>query len=148
MLIKKNLVKSERNLKLLSENLNHLCHFLDEVYDINSGGCCYIAGLIAKLLEDDNVGFSVIVYECDCEDFYDLDCSQYHYAITFNTDIINADDYDEVEYSSFDNVSSKDLFEHYQECCWNEQYNPGNNKFIKDTIKTFYGNFTKNLREQ
>ena len=147
MLTKKNLIKSDPNLRVISDNLNRLCQFLDEMYDINAGGCCYITGVIAKLLEIDDVDFSVIVFECDCDDFYDLDCSQYHYAISLNGDIINGNDYVDIEYSEFTNVSASDIFEHYYECDWNISYDRGNNKFIKETIKRFYGNFTKNLRE-
>ena len=77
MLTKKNLIKSEKNLNELCHKLNSLFRFLDEVYDINSGGCCYVASVLAELLEEDDVDYSVIVYDCDYDDFYDI-CNAYN----------------------------------------------------------------------
>ena len=105
MLIKKNLIKSEKNLNELCRKLNSLFRFLDEVYHINSGGCCYVASVLAELLEEDDVDYSVIVYDCDCDDFYDISCSCYHYTLRITgaeeyCNIVNG--YDEEECDDYE----------------------------------------------
>lgn len=122
--------------------------FLDNAYNINSGGCCFVASVLAKLLEQDGVNFSVIVYDCDYDDFYDLDCSQYHYTLQIGDRIVNGYE-DDDDYAEYYNVSSKDLLEHYKECGdWNEVYNRKRNNYIKRVIKDFYNDFTRDLREE
>lgn len=150
---KKNLIKSEENLSKLCHKLNSLFIFLDEVYNINSGGCCYVASVLANLLEEDEIEFSIIVYDCDYENFYDISRSQFHYAIRIlNTDfngIVNGyEDHDEWEFNEFDNVTAIDLLDHYKECSWNDYYNVFRNKYIKGLITKFYKDFTYDLREE
>lgn len=123
--------------------------FLDKTYHINAGGCCFVASVLAKLLERDNVDFTVVVYDCDdCDDFYDIDCSKYHYAIKVGNYVINGEDYEVFDSSEFSNVSSKDLLDHYKECNWNDYYNRKRNNYIKRVIKNFYNDFTSSLREE
>ena len=134
------------NLHELYLKLNDLCIFLNCVYDINYGGCCYLAYLIAKSLEKTNFKFSVVVYRCTCDDFYDLDCGHYHYAIKLGDDIING--YEEDDYKIFDNVSSTDLLDHYKECDWNDYYRTRKNALIKQVVNNFYKDFIHDLREE
>lgn len=151
---KKNLIKSEKNLTELCLKLNSLFRFLDEVYHINSGGCCYVASVLAELLEEDDVDYSVIVYDCDYDNFYDISCSCYHYTLCIigaeaYCNIING--YDEVEcdtFSEFEGVTAIDLLDHYKECSWNDYYNVFRNKYIKGLITKFYKDFTYDLREE
>lgn len=147
MFIKKKLIKSEENLNLLANKLNSLCTFLHEVYKINAGGCCYIAGILTKLLEIDEIDYSVIVYGCEYDDFYCIPCSQYHYAVRINETIVNCYEDDE-NYSEFYNICSKDLLEHYKECDWNDSYDKNQNKYIYKVIKNFYNDFTDDLRKR
>lgn len=154
MYTKKNLIKSEENLSQLCHKLNSLFIFLDEVYHINSGGCCYIASILANLLEKDDVDYSVIVYDCDCDDFYDLSCSCFHYAIRITDaeeycNIVNGYSEDECDgFSEFEGVAAIDLLDHYKECSWNSYYNVFRNKYIKGLITKFYKDFTYDLREE
>lgn len=154
MPIKRNLIKSEKNLNKLCCDLDALFRFLDEVYDINSGGCCYVASVLANLLEEDGIDYSVIVYDCDYDDFYDIPCSCLHYAIRVTNangyyDTINGYDEEECDtYCEFDNVSATDLLDHYNECGWNSVYKTFRNKYIKGVITKFYKNFTYDLREE
>ena len=46
----------------LISDLNNLCSYLDNWYEINSGACCYVAYLIARHLDKLNVGYKLIVY--------------------------------------------------------------------------------------
>lgn len=145
MLTKRNLIKSEENLEILCRKLNYLFDFLDKVYDINAGGCCYVASILTKLLEQDNIKYAILIYDCEYDDFYDIDCSQYHYAIRIKSHIING--FNNENYSEFYNVSSYDLKQHYKECSWNDMYETTRNKYIKNLIIKFYNNFTYDLRE-
>lgn len=115
------------------------------MFDINCGGCCYIAYCVARLLERDNIPFLTVVYNCNYDEFYDIDCSCYHYAILVGERIING--FDEDDYTTFANVTSKDLLDHYKECDWNCVYNTWYNTFLFHIINMFYYVFTKNLRE-
>ena len=122
-----------------------LSDFLDKALDINYGGCCYFAYVLAELFEKDDIPFEVVVYECDYEDFFDIDCSCYHYAIKHDKDIINS--FEGCNYKTFKDVTSEDLLEHYKECSWNDCYNTKWNFFISKIVKMCYYAFTKNLRK-
>ena len=52
------------NCHRLLRNLNSLCKFLDDTYDVNSGGCCFLASLIAKHLDKLNIKYNLVVYDC------------------------------------------------------------------------------------
>lgn len=43
------------NRKKLFTKLNQLCLELDNKYNINCGGCCYVAACIAEQLESFNI---------------------------------------------------------------------------------------------
>lgn len=151
MHIKKNLIQSNQNLRELSTQLDKLCRFLDELYDINCGGCCYVAACLAECLQKDNVSYQVVVLECPEEviKFSKIKKSCYHYFISVNNiDINGYDDLDEDEYRIFYNVSSRSLFNHYKKCMWNDCYDSDKNKFIKKMIKQYYEDFTSSLRER
>lgn len=132
---------------ILSKFLDQLCNFLDNTYCINCGGCCFVAYIVAKLLEKDGIEYSVIVYDCEFKSFYDIDCAQYHYAIKVGDIIINGYEDDE-EYVSFNNVCANDLRDHYNECYWNNEYHKKHNSFIKKILTVFYNDCAKDLREK
>lgn len=144
--------KSQEVQEILADRLNKLCKFLDEEYDINSGGCCYIAYCLARLLSRDKFRFTVIIYEdYECEDkFSELDTSHYHYAIGVGNNVINdADCEDDLEFvkNVYRNVKASEILNHYQARSWNKCYNANKNSFIFKTIKVFYNDLTEDLRE-
>ena len=51
------------NKKELFKQVNKLCYNLDNKYNINCGGCCYVAACIAEQLELKGIPFKVIHYE-------------------------------------------------------------------------------------
>ena len=130
-------------------NLDAICECLDTLYDINDGGCCYIAYCIAELLEKDNIPFEVILFDvfnggltkaCD------------HVGIKLeiegDTYIINQADYASSEISSIQKLTSKQLLEYYKSVSWNKMYDIVRNKFIKYVITLLYANFTRPLRKR
>lgn len=135
---------SETHLDLLASKLHYLCNFLDFTYHINEGGCCFIAYCIARLLDKDEIPYSIAVYHCDFDNFNDLDCSQYHYAIRVNNILINGYD-DNDDFTIMNDVNSRDLLNHYKECHWNDYYSKSKNDFLFYIINTFYNDFKKDL---
>lgn len=139
------------SLQTIYKGLNAICKCLDTLYNINYGGCCYIAYCIAELLEKDNIPFEIIVFEEYDEDFNELPEACEHIAINIiNEDwlIINKADYDLEEYTTYKNVTSSDLLNYYKRNRWNSLYNVFKNKFIKYIIKLLYENFTSSLRKR
>lgn len=149
---------SEFTLNRISETLDEVCKLLDRLYDINCGGCCYVAYCISKLLYSDNIRYSVEVisfYEdVDLEeynDFTELSEGYSHYGISLIGDRfinITEEDIDGCEsHTSFINVYPFQLKKHYNTNYWNSCYDTDKNKFIWNTIKNFYYECTKDLRE-
>lgn len=140
----------------LVNKLNKLCKKLDELFEINCGGCCYVAYCIAKLLEQFEINFKLVVFDnyynlkdftCLCE----LPVAMNHFAITIDDvidgDVINCDDeyFNYYSYNSYD-VNSDEILKFYNEHNnWNRRYNPDNNNTIMITINNFYYEWTKNL---
>ena len=103
--------------KELFKQLNRLCEELNYKYDINCGGCCYVAAVLAEQFELHNIPFTVIHYNL-------YGC---HYAIKVSDRYINRDDYRKKEISEYLDWSSSDLFEVYNDGDWNKCYNTKNN---------------------
>lgn len=144
----KRIIKSESNLSKLCVNLDHMLRFLDKSFNINVGGCCFVASIIAELLEQDDIPFEVAVYYDELFDtFYDIDCSQKHYAIIVNNIIINNDDRKD-DHQVYSGVTSEDLKNHYEECGWNTWYDPIYNEYIANILREFYYASTLSLRKE
>lgn len=116
------------NKKQLFKNLNKLCYDLDDKYNINCGGCCYVDAVLAEQFENCNIPFTVIHYD-------KYSC---HYAIRVCDRIINRCDYSfkEIVYDNF--MSSDDLYDTYDGGAWNEKYDTRNNKIVKSKIKSLF----------
>ncbi|MGN0967328.1 MAG: hypothetical protein ACI4OP_07130 [Candidatus Coprovivens sp.] len=140
--------KSAETKEILAERLNKVCTFLDDTYDINAGGCCYIAYCLAKLLERDNMKYKIVVYE-DYKiggTFNQLSVGHYHYAIALGRAIINPMDDDTFVINKYQ-VSSSDILKHYNREDWNDCYDTSKNLFINKILKNFYYDLTEDLRE-
>ncbi len=137
------------SLKILAEKLNRLCDFLDEEYNINCGGCCYVAYCMAKILSQDNINFKLIVYEhFDLEEEFDkVVDSHYHYAISLEDIIINKCGCDEDTnlYRTEYLVNPPEILAHYKKGDWNTEYDCSKNHFVYKTIKFFYEDFYESL---
>ena len=51
------------NVHNLKHSLDCLCSCLDKLYSINSGGCCYVAYLIACHLDKLRVKYDLVIYD-------------------------------------------------------------------------------------
>ena len=145
---KKKLIQSEENLSYLSKKLNSLCKFLDELYDINSGGCCFISFCIANLLEQDNISYDIgIIDDYPENTLEEFDHSAYHVFLIINDDYdINNESCD--EYTTYSG-SSLSLIQYYNKVSgWNSVYDHSKNVYMKKLITNFYYDFTEDLRER
>ena len=110
--------------KELFKQLNRLCEELNYKYNINCGGCCYVAAVLAEQLELHNIPFTVIHYDlCGC-----------HYAIKVSDRYLNRDDYKKKEIYEYLKWSSEKLYKVYYESDWNECYNKKHNPTVKKSI--------------
>lgn len=119
------------NKKELFKQVNKLCYNLDNKYNINCGGCCYVAACIAEQLELKGIPFKVIHY-----DLYGC-----HFAIKVSDRYLNRSDYKKKEIIEISNWTSKDLFRHYHKEDWNSIYKPKNNRTVKNSIKSIFSKY-------
>lgn len=151
--------KSEDNKEFISEKLNNLCNYLDESYYINSGGCCYVSYLVAKLLQSDGFEFNLLIWSRESlpEKFESLKRGNYHYAIQLGNNTINGDMMDEdleerLYKKSYSHVEYSKILSHYNKICkiddWNDTYDKSLNSFISKMVKLTYESITDKLRER
>lgn len=157
--LQKNLdCKSEYNKELISEKLNNLFNYLDESYYINSGGCCYVSYLVAKLLQRDGFEFNLLIWSKESlpEKFEYLKYGNYHYAIQLGDNTINGDMMDEeldddLYKKSYSHINYSKILSHYKKVCkindWNDIYDKSLNSFISKMVKLTYESITDRLRE-
>lgn len=119
------------NRRELFKQLNSLCNDLDYLYDINNGGCCYVAAVIAEQLELHHIPFTVIHYNVN-------GC---HYAIRVRDRIINRSDYRCKEIVSDEIISSDDLYDIYNDGGWNLRYETKYNSIVKRKIKSLFNKY-------
>lgn len=146
----------------LINNLNKLFVKLDKRYDINCGGCCYVAYLIARELEKRELyDFKLRIYNYSLED-YSVDnirfniinnkdrlpcrnCTVYHYSIVYDQYEINESD-EGLDYLDIDNLSSNDIERLYHYGDWNDCYDTVNNIFVERFIKIIFNNYDKEIK--
>lgn len=129
--------------------LNYLLKELNCNYSINSGGCCYVAYLIANRLDKYKIKYCLNV-ECSTKEQFTTNCreniqnkrvgmSACHYYLRCNNLDINCQE----PYGRIVSISSKFINnEHikaiYNNCNWNIFYNVQDNTTIKNKIYEFF----------
>ena len=104
--------------------LNKLCDEMNYSYDINCGGCCYVAAVLAENLENVNIPFKVVC------------CfSPTHYWIKVADRNINRDGFRKEDIL---NLDSTGLYFKYNSECWNEIYNRRWNLIISTRIRALF----------
>lgn len=154
---RRSIKKSEDNYLDLFTKINSLCDCLNTIYHTNSGGCCYIAYIVAEILEKEEIPFEVLVSDPRYDeggypdDFKDLNDSVYHICLEAkpikDTYRINVGHYDGEYYFHYTNVAALDIYNFYKDNTWNSFYEIAKNKFIKYVINLIYDNFSSDLRE-
>ena len=137
--------------------LKNLVTFIDNTYNINEGGCCYLSYIIAKQLEKYNIPYLVgITSYGDYDiseiksninkrsrngvfDFDDYGCNHISIKIGYLDVNVIEDDTSDVEYI---NLTSKDLHWLYNKGLknsdWNTTYNTDNNQIISKFINVLF----------
>ena len=116
------------NRKKLFTKLNQLCLELDNKYNINCGGCCYVAACIAEQLESFNIPFEIIHYDmCGC-----------HYAIKVSDRYINRSGYRKNEIYEILYCDSEKMFSIYYNRSWNNTYKKKYNSVVHRKIKELF----------
>lgn len=121
------------NRKILFRKINELCLYLDDKYNINNGGCCFVAACIAEQLEKYKIPFSIIHY----------DLWHCHYAIKVSDRYLNRCEFRKKEITEVLDCTSKELFVIYEENSWNESYHTKYNKTIKRLIRELFDENTR-----
>lgn len=144
-------------IKKLCKRVNILCNSLDDLYNVNFGGCCFLAYLIAKHLDKLDIPYKLVIFDysdkdiksikeevCNCSKNNDIrssvtgkfSCNHYCLRIT-NIGTINESNFDSNQYV-IDNISYKNILWLYKKGSWNSRYNIEYNKTIKNLVKEFF----------
>lgn len=112
--------------KELFKRLNSLCEDMNCSYNINCGGCCYVAAVISEQLEVCGIPFKVAITY-----------SPTHYAIKVNDRFINRDGF---KFHREDLIpwDSKYLYNFYYSEDWNDCYNRKWNLIVQTRIKSLF----------
>lgn len=113
----------EKNVKVFVRDLDNLCNELDMQYNINSGYCYYVAYMIAKFCEENDIEYKFAAYIIEngtgiC----------FHYGVKIGDVKVNQLYTDSENYKiRYINEDSKWMYRQYK-----ENYNPKLNCYWKD----------------
>lgn len=136
----------------LIEELNNLCDKLDKKYDINCGGCCYIAYLISLVLSTFNIKYKLTIYDHEVNFHKKLEIrnnirnnrgfpcrldTANHYAISISGRTINKSTFSPRpgKHLNISYIKPEEIKEMYTKGDWNDYYNRSHNGHIS---KLFY----------
>ena len=155
---------STSDLKRLISELNNLCDRLDEDYNINYGGCCFVAYLMMKNFEALGI-HPVLVIESDCDEIDGgefLDCVRdrdnncnglgyntcCHYFVSIpKIGYVNAGDFDRESLNKFRGLSAKDVQWIYKTGDWNNEYETRNNPMVGRRIRQVFRKYEDLYKE-
>ena len=124
------------NKKKLFKELNELCLEMAESYNINNGGCCFVAACLAEQLEKYNISYIVCVTY-----------SPTHYCIKVSDRFINRDGFKFIKDDYQKHTTSDNLYKAYRINSWNDIYNRKWNLIVKTRIKSVFKR-NENRRER
>lgn len=138
--------------------LNDLLSYLDDKFNINAGGCCFVAYCIAKNLEKIGVNYKLVLYTYERKinlhrtrnnikfrknntfPIGKRNCN--HYAIKVDNELINPVESDRYVIT-LSKINCMDIKYIYNMGYWNDVYDSINNYFIENTINKFFKNEEK-----
>lgn len=106
----------------LKNSLEHLFTYLDDTYDINAGGCCFAAYVIAKNLESLGESYKLVIYD---ENYLD-----------------NASDF-KYEKRVYVDVTNSDILWIYEKGEWNCCYDPRLNDIVEQNINSVFSAYER-----
>ena len=144
------------DINTLVHKLNTLFISLRDLYNINNGGCCYTAYLIAKEFDKRDIAYSLRIfntyitseYLClkairnDYDRFPIHSETATHYSIKCDGIVINPEeDCEDFEYLDLNNINSDFILDIYNKGCWNSEYDTKNSIFIERFIKIIFDQY-------
>lgn len=146
--------------------LNNLCSFLDISYNVNHGGCCFIAFIISKFLDSYNIKYELYIEEDNCAK--DLNAINFevknnkqnytnntsitgaftckHYFLNINGyGLINDDCADLDNCYCIRNINHSNIKWIYDNGYWNDKYDICNNDKIIKFIKLLFEEYEKEI---
>lgn len=155
------------NCHSLLTSLDALCRFLDDAYDVNSGGCCFLASIIAKHLDRIGLDYELVIYDSYLKDISSIEyevinrhrnrskehsvtgpyCCN-HYCIHLKgAGIINSgcNEYGDKYKYIIPDITFKNIRWIYKLGGWNECYEIRHNKTIKNIVKEFFKEYEKKV---
>ena len=141
--------------------LNNLCQKLDILYDINNGGCCYVAYKIAKQLDKLNIKYELVVFDYisknksliskevinkrknikDNESVVGNGTCNHYCLYLRGYGYINKGDFDDRNKYFIKNISYKNIRWIYKKGDWNDEYLISKNSIVSKTIKSFFKHY-------
>lgn len=136
------------NLKNLVKDLNALCDRLDQDYNINFGGCCFVAYLMMKHFEKIGLHPTLVIengckkideddfLDCvhtrsgNCQGIKDQTCYHYFVYIPEIDKYVNSSEFCEEYLYKFQGLSAKDVHWIYKTGDWNSEYNRKNSPMV------------------
>lgn len=152
------------NLRKLVSDLNTLCDRLDEDYNINFGGCCYVAYILMRNFESIGV-HPTLVIESDCDEIdgeeflncvhdrvdecnglgYNTCC---HYFVHIpKIGYVNSGNFSRDSLNKFKGLTSKDVQWIYKTGDWNSCYETKNNAMVGRKIKQVFRKYEDLFKE-
>lgn len=113
----------------LIKKINNFCNHFDYEYALNCGGCCYVAAVIAEMLDFKNIKYKVRYYECPT-----------HYVIEVNKVPLNLGEF-KGKYNYLEGCDHWDLYEYYYNNDWNDMYPTKLNGVVKMSIRNIFKNY-------
>ena len=107
---------------------------MNNSYNINWGGCCFVAAVISEQLEKYNISFKIAYTKCPT-----------HFAIKVSDRYINRDGFKFDKLSEIYLWDSKFLYETYQNGNWNDHYSKRWNLIVKTRIKSLFKKYGNNI---
>lgn len=146
------------NLRKLVDSLNLFCDCLNSSYDINCGGCCFLAYVLAKHFDKIGIKYDLVVFNDSTKNqqsiteeitnFRSNTCSPdsitgrntcIHYCLQVDgIGMINANsDYCLFKYD-IKGINSKNICWIYKTGSWNQIYDVKHNKTVDNILKHFF----------
>ena len=122
------------NKRELFKKLNSLCIEMNNSYNINSGGCCFVAAVISEQLEKYNISFKIAYTSHPT-----------HYAIKVSDRYINRDGFKFDKLFGIYSWNSEFLYETYQKEDWNDYYSKRWNLIVKTKIESLFKKYGNNI---
>lgn len=148
--------------------LNDLCDTLRSDYDINCGGCCFVAYEIAKHLDRLNIKYNLIIasYDSlyiekvnqeistkrinlqDSESVSGTNTRSHYYIEICGGGFVNPGSFREYSYYNnykISNINHKNIKWIYKYGDWNDYYDCSNNQIVKKTISHYFKKWKSKL---